>query len=521
MIPQNLSASDRDALAELWEQLASKHRRNDLRRRYYEQKNALKDLRISLPPQLKTVEAVVGWPAKAVDSMSRRTILEGFTSPDGDTASMGLDYLWEANRMDAEAPAAHTSALIRSCAFGFVTQGDVAAGDPPALISTHSAQTATGMWDARRRMLRSALSVVETDESGQPTAMNLYVPNRTVIMTKTGSGAWDLRQVTHDMGVPVEPLVYRQELDRPFGRSRISRAVMYWTDAALRTALRTEVSAEFYNAPQRYALGADEEAFRNQDGSQATQWQVVMGRLLTLSRDEEGDLPVVGQFSQQSMQPNVEQLRGLAQMFAAETSLPVGSLGIVQDNPSSAEAILAANEELGIEIEHWERTALGPAWQRIAGRALSILDDSPAALAAYRKLRAKWGSWSTPSEVSRAQASTSRVQAIPRLAETDVELEHQGFTQPEIDRIRAQWAREASRSSLAALTATARSRESSVAVDAADQKAKFDALGVAIRAGVDPDDAARRLGLGGIRFTGAVPVSLRLPNSEAAELEDA
>ena len=54
----------------------------------------------------------------------------------------------------------------------------------------------------------------------------------------------------------------------------------------------------------------------------------------------------------------------------------------------------------------------------------------------------------------------------------------------------------------------------------AEEKARFDALGAAVRAGVDPNDAAARLGLSGIQFTGAVPVSLRMPQSEAAALED-
>lgn len=54
---------------------------------------------------------------------------------------------------------------------------------------------------------------------------------------------------------------------------------------------------------------------------------------------------------------------------------------------------------------------------------------------------------------------------------------------------------------------------------AAAFKAKFDALGVAIRAGVEPSNAADRLGLPGLVFTGAVPTSLRLPESEASDLE--
>jgi hypothetical protein len=464
VVPQQLGDADRDAMTELWKQLAAKQRRNILRRKYYDAVIGLRDLGISIPPQLRQVEVALGAPAKGVDSMSRRTILDGFTSADVDTADIGLDDVWTENHMEIEAPNAHTSALIRSCAFGFVTQGDVEAGEPEALITVRSAEYATGMWDRRRRALRSALSVTETDESGTPAEMNMYLPGRTIIMRALSGGRWDLRQVEHDMGVPVRLLAYKAELDRPFGRSRISRPVMYLTDAMVRTALRTEVSAEFYNAPQRYALGADEESFKAKDGSVVPPWQVLLGRMLTLSRDEEGELPQIGQFAQQTMQPNLDQMRSLAQQLAMELSLPVGSLGIVQDNPSSAEAIKAAWEELGTDIEHWQRTALSPAWESIVRMALSIVDDSPVAQAAYRTIRARWGSWSAPSEVSRAQASVARVQAIPRLGETDVELEHQGFTDDEIRRIRAQWAREGSRANLGTLLGSAVARAQAATV---------------------------------------------------------
>ncbi len=50
-------------------------------------------------------------------------------------------------------------------------------------------------------------------------------------------------------------------------------------------------------------------------------------------------------------------------------------------------------------------------------------------------------------------------------------------------------------------------------------KAKADAMGVLIRAGVDPESAADEVGLSGVEFTGAVPTSLRLPEPAAAQLE--
>lgn len=52
-------------------------------------------------------------------------------------------------------------------------------------------------------------------------------------------------------------------------------------------------------------------------------------------------------------------------------------------------------------------------------------------------------------------------------------------------------------------------------------KSAFDALGVAVRAGVDPDSALQALGLDGVRMTGAVPVSLRLPEKDTVDLEEA
>ncbi len=56
--------------------------------------------------------------------------------------------------------------------------------------------------------------------------------------------------------------------------------------------------------------------------------------------------------------------------------------------------------------------------------------------------------------------------------------------------------------------------------DPADVKAKADAMGVLIRAGVEPAEAAARVGFTGLGFTGAVPTSLRLPEQAASTLED-
>lgn len=453
-VPQitGLSLSHQRIVDDLVGKLARKASRNRLRRRYYDYKNLLRDLGISIPPSLRNVETVVGWPAKAVDSMSRRTVLQGFLLGDGasSTADLGLDELWDLNRMESVVPQAHTSALIHSTAFGFVTAGDTGAGEPPVLLSVRSAEWATGTWDSRLRTLKNALSVVSVDERGAVDELVIYEPNRAVIARREGQ-SWDLRQVDHDLGVPVEVLPYRPLLDRPFGSSRISRPVMALTDSAVRTLLRTEVSAEFFNAPQRYAMGADEDAFDGQTG-----WEVLLGRMLTLSRDEDGNLPSVGQFQQQSMEPNIAQFRMLAQAFASETSLPLRSLGVVGDNPESSDAIIEANKELELEIRHWEDSSLSPAWRRLAVHALRVLDDSPAARAQYATLRPRWADPTTVSVIAAADALVKKAAVIPRLGETTVGQEMAGMSVEQIARYQAEVRRLDARQTTAALIAAAR-----------------------------------------------------------------
>lgn len=446
-----LSLEHAALLNELSAELLARLPRNLLRRRYYDYRNTLQDLGIAIPPRLRTVETLVGWPAKAVDALAARTVLDGFTSTQSDPESMGLDALWDENRMDVEAPQAHVSCAVSSVSFVSVTAGDVEAGEPEALILARSATSATGIWDARRRCLSSALMVLSVDKQGNADHMAMFVPNLVIIMRKEGS-RWDLRQVTHELGVPVEPLAYRPELERPFGRSRISRAVISLTDSAVRTVLRSEVAAEFYSAPQRYALGVAEDAFVDKNGNPIPAWQAVMGRILSLTADEDGNVPQVGQFQQTSMQPHVEQLRGLASLFASETNLPLSSLGIVQDNPASAEAIFAAKEDLVIDAQSWART-MTPAWKRIARYALAILDDSPAAIEAAATIKPRWMNPATPSIVSAADAFAKQVSVMPWLAESTVGLEQMGYDQDQIARLQADKRRTQAAQGLAALVA--------------------------------------------------------------------
>lgn len=434
----------RDELGFLFSQLQAKQARNRVRRRYYDYKAGLKDLGISIPPSMRSVETVIGWSAKGVEGLVKRSVLDGFTTPAGvDADSIGLTEVWESNRLGVESRMAHTDAAVASCAFGFVQMGDAGSGEPESLIMLKSAESATGVWDARRRGLSSALSVMEVDDAGQVTRFNFYRPGEVIAFRKT-LNRWDVQRMRHDLGMPVEVLPHKPSLSRPFGKSRISRAVMALTDSGVRTLLRSEVSAEFFSAPQRYALGVDDETFVGQDGQPIPAWQAVIGRMLAVGRDENGDIPTVGQFSQQSFEPHFAQIRQLASLVSSEFNMTPRSFGIVQDNPESADAIIEAKEDLVLDAKEFTDT-VAPAWKRLMVGALRIQDDSPAAREVYRQIRPHFRNPALPSVVSASDAITKQVSAFPWLAETDEALEMLGYDRQQIDAMQAQRRRHAAR----------------------------------------------------------------------------
>ncbi|WP_342800981.1 phage portal protein [Nocardia sp. No.11] len=538
VMPQigDLDHQEQSTLNVLMRQMAAKWPRNELRARYHDGKNVLRSLGVAIPPEIaEKTETVVGWPEKAVEGLAHRIRHDGFVIPGESAEDMGINDMWSANRMDLEAPQAQISAFIHACAFLATTQGDVQSGEPDVLITARSALSGTGIWDPRRRRLSAALSIVAFDESfpadQRVTELVMYLPDK-VVTVRRAAGRWWTERRAHSLGrVPVELLPYRPRLDRPFGQSRISRAVMSITDEAVRTVLRTEISAEFFAGPQRYILGAEPEAFEDATGRQRTGWESVIGRILAIGRDEDGELPTVGTFAQMSFQPHLEHMRSIAMRFAGATNLSVGTLGVVTDNPSSAEAIHANKEELLIEAEN-AASVFGHAYCNAIRTGVQIrqrLDKAPPELA---KLRVKWRDPATPSRQAASDSVLKVVQAFPWMADSEVALEQLGWDETTIARAMADKRRAAGAGVLGKLTEAAAQRAEQAApaaappaaADPAEEanalKAKFDALGVAIRAGVKPEDAARRLGLDGIEFTGATPASLRLPESQAADLEE-
>ncbi|MGO4984861.1 hypothetical protein [Collinsella sp. Sow4_E3] len=353
----------------LHRQLEARHAGNKRRADIYDLKEKWKDLGVAIPQRFRSIEVASGWGQKAVDHLARRVRMESFTFGDpGMDDNFGISAMWEDNSMDVDMPQATTSAFIHSPGFLLTMEGETAAGEPDIVFSAHDALHATGRWNWSRRGLDSALILIDVDDSMYATGVGALNPVRRLIFFNKDrmydcrrderdefDWRWDVERQDYGLGrVPVEPLLYHPRTSRPFGGSRITRSVMYLIQAAMRSMVRAELGAEFFVTPQRYGLNVSEEDLF-QNGK--SEWDVLIGKMLTLSTPENPDDPdpILNQFPQVSMQPHAELLRFWGTLFSGETGIPVGSLGIIQDNPSSAEAIYAAKEDLVLEAEESAR----------------------------------------------------------------------------------------------------------------------------------------------------------------------
>lgn len=449
---ENLRPQDRAPVLKLCETWQKKARRNRLRTSYYRMHRRARDLGISIPPELKTLEQVSGWPAKAVDSLGARSQFDGFTCADDDVCDQ-LAGIVSASGLKRKYRQAVRSELTHCCAFLTVTAGDEGAGEPAVVINAYPATSAAALWDRPRNRIKCGMVVVDSDDSGGtevPTWVNVYTDSAVIRIRRGRGGRWRAEYIEdYEMGrCLMEPLAYEADLERPFGRSRISRSVMSITDNAMRAALRSEVSAEFFTAPQKYLLGADEDVLGGK-----TKWDAYIGNIFAVSRDENGDMPQFGQLQQGSMQPHIDYMRSLAARFSGETNVPLSELGVVSDNPSSAEAIYAAKEALVVEAQNLNADN-GSALVNVALMALAILEDTTFGEQAARGLaiQPKFRNPAMPSVVTQADAMLKDVQAVPWLAESDVLLEELGFSDDQIQRLRSDRDRATSRALVAAAT---------------------------------------------------------------------
>ena len=353
--------------------LAQKQSRVNLRYNYYEMKNIVKDFNIVIPRNWSFLKAVLGWSAKAVDSLADRLVFTEFAQD-----AFKLNEIFDMNSKDVFVDSAIISACIASCCFCYISADE---SNYPRL-QVIDGYDATGIIDPFTNLLQEGYAVLERDpKTKKPVMEAWFTAEETVYYDLAEKTA---RRIQNPAPYPLlVPIIFRPDARRPFGHSRISRACMEIQQAALRTLKRAEVTAEFYSFPQKYVTGL------SQDNELMDKWKATISSMLQFTKDEEGDHPILGQFTAQSVAPHMDQLRIYASLFAGETGLTLDDLGFVGENPSSAEAIRASHENLRLTARKAQRN-FGTGLLNVGYLAACVRDDFPYERKQFYETKARW-----------------------------------------------------------------------------------------------------------------------------------
>lgn len=355
----------------LKEKLQRKRSRVLTRYKYYEAKDTKLNPSPAVPQNLEQMyNSVLGWPAKAVDALADRIVFREFADDNFD-----INEIYQMNNPDVLFRSAIHEALIGSCSFIYISQDEE--GYPR--LQVIDGANATGVIDPITGLLEEGYAVLQRDEHGAPTTEAYFIPNRTEIYTADYVGAYS-HSVEHPLLVPI---IYKPDAKRPFGHSAITRAAMSLTDKARWTVTRADITAEFYSFPQKYVVGLSPEA------EPLDAWKATISAMLQFTKDSDGQSPTIGQFQQTSMTPILEQFRLYASAFAGETGLTLDDLGFPTENPSSAEAIKAAHENLRLTARAAQKT-FGSGLLNVGYLAACLRDDFQYKRRQFYLTKAKW-----------------------------------------------------------------------------------------------------------------------------------
>jgi len=452
---RGLSDAEQQLFAQMWGQLRATERDNNLRSAFYGRKRSMRRFSPIIPPFYFKLGLRLGWAAKGIDALDRRCKLDDFTWSDGDLSSLGSEALWAANDMRQTFNLGSLASLQHGPSFMIVTKGG--AGEPEAVVSVKDALDCTGVWNARRRSLDALLSITGRDnESLEPSAAVLYLDGATVELSAAGGWHVDDRQ-EHYLGVPGELLAYRPEIRAPFGRSRITRAVMGHIDAGVRALIRMEPNADAYSIPQLFFLGPNDSDDFSDDGTTAPAMRNVVGRVRFIPDDielaDDGNSlarAAIEQISTSSPQPNIDLLRTHAAEAAKEMNVPEPYFVSGMANPTSADSLFIQDLPL---IEEAESATDGwsPPLTRTWLKTLQCANGLKAIPDEWQSIRPVFHSPAYASRAAAADAGTKIAAVIPGFAETGVGLEMMGLSRDQIERFQDEQRRNRGSSALQSL----------------------------------------------------------------------
>lgn len=309
---------------------------------YYNADNDIADFGISTPMRMRKIRPGIGWAGRAVNTLSDRVVFDGFAK---DTYGIN-QYLEDIGGFSVISKAKH-DAFIAGCSFVAVSDNPIPSVNPKVLVP-FTAQEATGEIDQTTGLLKWGLAVTKWHIPKPRKPGIMYAPKDYMLFTPEFTAIFENRYLVEVIPNPtgrtlLHPLTHRQSADRPLGKSRLTNTVRRIINEVGRMKRRLEIAEEFYAMPQRYISGLAEGVEKDEKLDSA------IGLVWTMTKDEEGEAPKVGQLAQMSIDGFETSKKDKARDFCAETALTMRNLGYETSNPTSGESLVAMSDDLLLE----------------------------------------------------------------------------------------------------------------------------------------------------------------------------
>jgi hypothetical protein len=307
---------------------------------YYDADNDIRDYGIATPAKMVHIRPGIGWASRAVNTLSDRVIFDGFAKD-----SFGInEYLENINGFGVIKDSKQ-DAFIAGCAF-------IAVSDDPdsdnKLLIPFTAMEATGEMDQRTGLLKYGMAVTRWSIPKPKKHGINFMPEDYIVFHPDFTAIFESRTISEVIPNPtgrclLHVLTHRKSANRPLGKSRLTNTARRIINEVGRQKRREEIAEEFYSLPQRYINGLAQGAKKDAALDSA------IGRVWTITVDDEGNKPDIGQLAQMSINQFETAKKDKARDFCAETALTLRNLGYETGNPSSAESLVAMSDDLLLE----------------------------------------------------------------------------------------------------------------------------------------------------------------------------
>ena len=393
-----LSKRERETLDRLRQQWEATGSDDELHLRYYQGRQRLEQIGLTIPPSLRRFTVVANWPRVVADTIVGRQRVRSLILPGEETADPQLRTIWDANNLSA-----HVKMFNRDrCVYGraFLSVGTNERNPAMPLVRVESPRAVVAEVDPLLEvMLNAARFYGVHPQTGQgPTHATLYTPDGTVWCVQDG-GAWvELDRDMHALdAVPMVMHLNRRMSGSWVGESELTDIIPL-ADSAARSLTDMQFAQAAHGAPRMYMTGVAQGDFFDAEGKPVPKLEAYFNAVTTITNPQ----GKVGQLEAADLKNFETAVNVYGKQASTVTGFPARYFGLTTTNPPAEGAIRADEAQLVERVEDQnDEVGMTLGW----GMALALRFATGQQVEGNR-VRVDWHDPATPTVAQRMDAVT-------------------------------------------------------------------------------------------------------------------